>query len=107
MPQPQPIDQTGSSQRRDLWSAISKLNARVSNHDGRWVIVGIVLIAGLGWVGYAVNLIGASTAQTAKAVASIDKTLASYIASSTERINQLVDRVGRLEDDVDQLRSGQ
>ncbi len=89
---------------RDLWAAVSALRGRVSNHDGRWVILGIILVAGLGWVGYAVNIIGASTERTATAVAGIDKSVAAYMASNTERLNQLVDRIDRIEEEIHDMR---
>jgi cell division protein FtsB len=106
-PQPQPHCETHdehSQTMRDQWKAIATVKAKVDNQAGRWIILGLVLVAGLGWLGYSVNLISASTAQTAAAVASIDKTMASYIASSTERINQLVDRVEDLEDEIHDMR---
>jgi hypothetical protein len=88
-----------------LRDAVDSIKGRVDNQSGRWIILCVVLVSALGWIGAAVNDIGESTGKTAAAVVSIDKTMAVYIASSSEQISQLAEQIAQINREIADIKS--
>ncbi len=91
------------------------LKGKVDNQEGRWWVVGIVLVVALGalfWLQITNNqsnratieAIQANTKETSRSTKNLELNVTAYMSASTERINGFENRMSRVEEELREMR---
>ena len=99
----------------DTNKQLGDLSKQVANQNGRWWVMGLVLGLALAalftmqrindsYNKEVVSAIKSATEKTADSTIRIDKSVASYMSANSERLNQIVSRLDRVETELRELR---
>ncbi len=95
---------------------LGKLATKVANQEGRWWVLGLVLVVALGalftlqitansYNNKAISAIQMSSAKTSESSHQMNVIFSAYIAADTERSNQMAARLERIEDEIQDHRT--